>query len=65
MKFLTQHLRVPSVRNGYTLHRDGNVTWRTTLSTSAPATPYDVIEHASVAKAKALLGSVSCAGSKG
>jgi hypothetical protein len=65
MKFPTQHLRVPSVRNGYILHRDGNVTWKTTLSTSAPVTPYDVVEHTSVAQAKALLGQISSTGRKG
>lgn len=65
MKFPTQHLRVPNTHNGYILHRDGNVTWKTTLSTSAVVTPYDVVEHASVAEAKALLGQVSCAGRKG
>lgn len=61
MKFKTQHLRVPSVRNGYILHRDGATTWKTALSTSAPVTPYDVIEHKTVAAAKAILGNISSA----
>lgn len=65
MKFKTQHLRVPSIRDGYIIHRDGATTWKTTLSTSAPVTPYDVVIHDSVAQAKALLGQISCAGRKG
>lgn len=61
MKFKTQHLRVASTKDGYILHRDGKTTWKTTLSTSSDTPPYDVVEHKTVAAAKAVLGNISSA----
>lgn len=59
-KFISQHMRVMG-KNGYNIHRDGNITWKTSMSTSGSVTPYDVIEHKSVAAAKAIMGALSCA----
>ena len=60
MKFKTQHIRIMG-KNGYSLHRDGNVTWKTPMSTTGDCLPFDVIEHKSVAAAKAELGSITSA----
>ena len=60
MKFKTQHMRVMG-KNGYNLHRDGNTTWKTSMATTGDTAPYDIIEHPSVAAAKAVLGALSCA----
>lgn len=60
MKFKTQHIRIMG-KHGYGLHRDGCITWRTPMSTTGDCLPYDVIEHKSVAAAKALLGGITSA----
>lgn len=60
MKFKTQHVRVMG-KHGYILHRDGNTTWRTSMATSGESAPYDVVEHKSVAAAKAILGQLTSA----
>ena len=60
MKFATQHIRVMG-KDGYNLHRDSNVTWRTSMATTGDISPYNVIEHDSVADAKQLLGNITCA----
>lgn len=63
MKFKTQHIRVLG-KHGFNLHRNSNVTYRTAQAGKVvDASIYDVIEHESVAAAKALLGGFSCAGS--
>ena len=61
MKFKTQHLRVASTKDGYILHRDGNTTWKTTMSTTQEVAPFEVVVHDTVAAAKAVLGNISCA----
>lgn len=61
MKFKTQHMRVQG-KNGFNIHRDGKTTWKTSFSTTSfDVAPYDVIEHESVAAAKAVMGALSCA----
>ena len=60
MKFKTQHMRVMG-KNGFNMHRDGKTTWRTTIATTGELGAYDVIEHESVAAAKAVMGALSCA----
>lgn len=60
MKFSTQHVRVMG-KAGYCLHRDSNVTWRTSMATTGDTAPYAVIEHNSVGEAKALLGNITSA----
>ena len=63
MKFKTQNIRILG-NHGFNLHRDGNVTYKTDQAGKAQSTSvYEVIEHESVAAAKALLGGFSCAGS--
>ena len=60
-KFDTQHMRVMG-KNGFNMHRDGKITWKTSFSTtSADVTPYEVIEHETVAAAKAAMGALSSA----
>lgn len=59
MKFKTQHIKVASGHSNYGLHRDGKVTWQTTSSKSGEDIITDEITHASVAQAKALLGSIT------
>ncbi|MEE8208399.1 MAG: hypothetical protein V3T88_05540 [Nitrosomonadaceae bacterium] len=61
MKFNTQHIRVTQGHLAYQLHRDGNVTWETVDSKGEVAIT-NLIEHATVSAAKALLGSITSAG---
>jgi len=55
MKFSTQHIRVASGHDVYQLHRDGKTTWQTQGEQGAT----HVIEHTSVAAAKALFGDIT------
>lgn len=56
MKFTTQHIKVVEGKTGYDLHRDGKVTWKTQGFTGDA---YDTVVHDSVAKAKALFGTIT------
>lgn len=63
MKFKTQNIRILG-NHGFNLHRDGNVTYKSDQAGKAQGSGvYDVVTHESVAAAKALLGTYSCAGS--
>ncbi len=61
MKFSTQHIRVAQGHNVFQLHRDGKTTWQTTGDGNDQA-PVHVIEHDTVAAAKALFGDITSAG---
>jgi len=58
MKFSTQHIRVASGHDVYQLHRDGKTTWQTQGDQGEQGATH-VIEHTSVAAAKALFGDIT------
>lgn len=59
MKFNTQHIRVSDGHNTYQLHRDGNTTWETRGGGEGEQVPSNIIEHETVAAAKALFGNIT------
>lgn len=62
MKFKTAHINVKNGREGYGLHRDGALTWKTTTTMAGHTSCYDVVQHDSIAAAKAVFGVVTCVG---
>ena len=61
MRFNTQHIRVSNGHDNYQLHRDGKTTWQTVDSKGESAV-IALIEHESVAAAKALFGDITSVG---
>ncbi len=59
MKFKTQHIRVPNNGYGYDLHRDRKTTWKTRTGKAGQIQEFDTIIHATIAAAKAELGSIT------
>lgn len=59
MKFKSAHISVKNGRDGYGLHRDGDVTWKTTTSLQGVTNCFDVITHPTIAAAKRVLGVIT------
>ncbi len=61
MKFSTQHIRVSNGHDNYQLHRDGKLTWQT-VDSKGESTVTHLIEHDTVAQAKAVFGDITSVG---
>ena len=59
MKFKTQHIQVFDNGDDYLLHRDGNTTWKTRTGKAGQINNFDIINHATMSAAKAVLGSIT------
>ncbi len=59
MKFKTHHISVHNGGYGYALHRDGMTTWKTRTGKTGQIREFDTIVHATIAAAKAELGSIT------